>query len=94
MSEKKYSFKEAAIKILGRFSEPKTAKEITNIAVEEGLIDTLGLTPEATMAAQIYLDINNNKTSSFKKVGRGLFTLTNKKESASSPLLIIYTKMN
>ena len=51
----KYSFKEAAVKILERFSEPKTAKEITEIAIDEGLIETSGETPEATMAAQISL---------------------------------------
>jgi hypothetical protein len=68
----KYSFREAAIKILERFSEPKTAKEITEIAIEEGLIETSGETPEATMAAQIYLDLNNKKDSIFKKVMVGL----------------------
>jgi HJR/Mrr/RecB family endonuclease len=92
MTEKKYSFKEAAVKILERFSEPKTAKEITDIALEEGLLDTFGVTPEATMAAQIYLDINNNKNTVFKKIGRGLFTLITKKESANSPHLIIYNQ--
>lgn len=85
----KYSFREAAIKILERFSEPKTASDITNIAIEEGLIETSGETPEATMAAQIYLDINKNKNSPFKKVGRGLFTLSTKTESSNSPHVII-----
>jgi HJR/Mrr/RecB family endonuclease len=92
MTTKKYSFREAAIKILERFSEPKTAKEITDIAIEEGLLETSGATPEATMAAQIYLDINNNKGTSFKKVGRGLFTLTTKTEDPSSPHVIIYNQ--
>lgn len=85
----KYSFREAAIKILERFSEPKTASDITSIAIEEGLIETSGETPEATMAAQIYLDINKNKNSPFKKVGRGLFTLSTKTESSNSPHVII-----
>jgi HJR/Mrr/RecB family endonuclease len=88
----KYSFKEAAIKVLERFSEPKTASEITDIAIEEGLIETTGATPEATMAAQIYLDINKNKNSTFKKVGRGLFTVTSKTETPNSPHLIIYNQ--
>jgi len=86
----KYSFREAAIKILERFSEPKTAKEITDVAIEEGLIETSGATPEATMAAQIYLDINNNKNSVFKKVSRGLFTLASKTESPHSPQVMVY----
>jgi len=92
MTKLKYSFREAAVKILERFSEPKTAKQITDVAIEEGLIETAGATPEATMAAQIYLDINNNKNTQFKKIGRGLFTLITKKESANSPHVIIYNQ--
>ncbi|HQQ96768.1 MAG TPA: restriction endonuclease [Cyclobacteriaceae bacterium] len=92
MTTKKYSFREVAIKILERFSEPKTAKEITYLAIEEGLLETTGATPEATMAAQIYLDINNNKGTSFRKVGRGLFTLKTKTEDPSSPHVIIYNQ--
>jgi restriction endonuclease Mrr len=87
-----YSFKEAAIKVLQRFSEPKTAKEITDIAIEEGLIETSGATPEATMAAQIYLDIKNNKSSKFKKVARGLFTSTKKIDAPNSPHIIIFNQ--
>ena len=88
----KYSFKEAAIKILERFSEPKTPKEITDIAIEEGIIETFGETPEATMGAQIYLDIKNNKNSAFKKVARGLFTVADRKDSLNSPHVIIYNQ--
>jgi HJR/Mrr/RecB family endonuclease len=92
MAANKLSFKGAALKILKRFSEPKTAKEITDIAIEEGLIETSGETPEATMAAQIYLDINSNKDSLFKKVGRGLFTLATQKDSPTTPHLIIFNQ--
>jgi hypothetical protein len=88
----KYSFREAAIKILERFSEPKTASEITKIALEEGMVETSGETPEATMGAQIYLDIKTKKNSPFKKVGRGLFTLTSKSESPNAPSIIIYNQ--
>jgi HJR/Mrr/RecB family endonuclease len=86
---KKLSFKEAAIKILKEAEEPLSAKEITEIALGEELIETLGATPEATMAAQLYTDINNNSSSKFKKVGRGLFALKKQTESAKSPLLAI-----
>ncbi len=81
---KKLSFKGAAIKILKEADEPLTAKEITEVALEEGLIETSGATPEATMAAQLYTD-----TGKFKKVGRGLFALVKQTESAKSPLLAI-----
>lgn len=92
MSDKKYSFKEAAKIILGRFKEPKTAQEITDIALEENLIETIGATPEATMAAQIYTDINNNKNTSFQKVARGLFTLKSQKSGPTSPQVIIFNQ--
>lgn len=86
---KKLSFKEAAIKILKEAEEPLSAKEITEIAMDEELIETSGATPEATMAAQLYTDINNNTSSKFKKVGRGMFALKKQTESAKSPLLAI-----
>ena len=86
---KKLSFKEAAIKILKEADEPLSAKEITEIALEEELIDTSGTTPDATMAAQLYVDINKNSATQFKKVGRGKFALKKQTESAKSPLLAI-----
>lgn len=89
----KETFKEVAIKILERFSEPKSAKEIIEIATEEGLIKTPDEIPEATMSAQMYLILNNKKNSIFKKVGRGLFTLSsNKTKSRNTPQLIIYNQ--
>lgn len=83
------SFKEAAYDILKRTDDPLTPKEITDIAVQEGLIDTEGETPEATMGAQLYVDINTNKDTPFIKVGRGLFSLKKQKDSLSSPLILI-----
>lgn len=85
----KLSFKEAAIKILKEADEPLSAKKITEIALDEELIETSGATPEATMAAQLYTDINKNSSSKFKKIGRGLFALKKQTESAKSPLLAI-----
>lgn len=82
--KKELTFKQAAIKILKESEEPLTAKEITNIALVNGLIETSGATPEATMAAQLYTD-----TGKFKKVGKGLFALLKQTESAKSPLFAI-----
>ena len=62
---KKLSFKEAAIKILNEADEPLSAKEITLIALEKGLIETSGATPEATMAAQLYTDIKKSNSTEF-----------------------------
>ena len=86
---KKYSFKEAAAKILKEADEPLSAKEITELAIEKGLIETSGATPEATMAAQLYTDINKSTSSEFKKVGKGKFALKKQTVSAKSPLLAI-----
>ncbi|OKL38956.1 restriction endonuclease [Pontibacter flavimaris] len=86
---KKVSFKEAAIQILNEADEPLSSQQIVEIALERGIIETSGATPEATMAAQLYTDINKNKHSKFKKVGKGKFALKKQKESANSPLLAI-----
>ncbi len=83
------SFKKAAVEVLKKANEPLTTKEITYIAIQEGLIDTAGRTPEATMGAQIYVDINTNKESPFIKVGRGRFSLKKQKDTVSSPLVLI-----
>ncbi len=86
---KKLSFRDAALKILKESDEPLSAKRITKIALSEGIIETIGDTPEATMAAKLYTDLNNNSTTKLQKVGRGLFALKRQKESAKSPLLAI-----
>lgn len=52
--DERLSFKKASIRILGRVDKLMTAGEITNIALEENLIDSTGEIPEATMAARIY----------------------------------------
>jgi len=85
----KLSFKAAAKELLRRAGEPMTAKELTTQAIDEGLIAPGGQTPEATMAAQLYVDINKNPKTPFKKAGRGKFSLRQHTESASSPQLII-----
>ncbi len=83
------SFKKAAIDVLKNAEEPLSAKEITDIALQKGLIETEGQTPEATMGAQLYMDINKYKDSPFIKVGRGNFSLRKKEISPSSPLVLI-----
>jgi hypothetical protein len=78
-------FKEAAYGVLNAAEEPLTAETIVERAQEQGWIETEGKTPEATMAAQLYVDIKNNKQSPFEKVGKGLFKLKKKDTSAASP---------
>ncbi len=81
------SFKLAAIKILREAKEPLHYEEITKRALEQNLIETSGATPEATMNAQISVDIKNKKGESpFQRVKPGYFVLnqnfTTKEEKA------------
>lgn len=86
---KKRSFKEAARRILSSHGEPLSAKQITARALADGLIETEGKTPEATMAAQLYVDIDKNPRSLFRKAGTGLFALRTQTESATAPEFIV-----
>lgn len=69
------SFKAAAEKILRSSSAPLSAQEITELAMQDGLITPDGLTPSATMAAQLYVDLKKNPKTPFKKVGKGKFAM-------------------
>lgn len=83
------TFKKAAEKILSESERPLSPSEIVELSLEAGIIETDGATPEATMGAQLYLDIRNNPTTPFKKVGRGKFTLKEPSNSALSADVII-----
>ncbi len=58
------SFKDIAYQILQEAGKPLHSKEITKIALERGWLKTAGKTPEATMNAQIVVDINAKKDAS------------------------------
>jgi len=58
------SFKLAAIKILNETKQPLHVDEITKLALEKGLIETTGSTPEKTMSTEIRRDIKKNKNNS------------------------------
>lgn len=73
------TFKDAAEKILEQAKKPLHFKEIGKRALEQGLIDTSGSTPEQTMGAQIYTEIlydqKVGREGRFVKVGPGIFGL-------------------
>jgi restriction system protein len=70
------SYKEAALRVLREVGQPLSAQAITQRAIEQGLINPQGLTPDATMGAQLYTDINRRGAASlFRKEGRNLFGL-------------------
>ncbi len=73
------SFKMAAIKVLRKSKEPLHYQEITKMAIDQNLIETSGATPEATMNAQIAVDIKYKKDrSAFIKTRPGIFKLNPK----------------
>jgi hypothetical protein len=69
-------FKEAAYHILKRAQKPLSSKKITEIALRDDLISTVGKTPEASMRSRLYLDIQRRgEKSKFIKVRKGVFGL-------------------
>jgi restriction system protein len=81
MSNSPLTFLQAAEDVLRRHSPgaPLHFRRIAELAVEDGLIESKGLTPEATMGAQLYTDIKRRtaagKPQRFKQYGRGSFGL-------------------
>lgn len=79
---KTLSFTDATEEVLKHFSDnkPMHYREITQKALALGLIKTSGLTPEATLSSQIFLEIERQTkrgdTPRFVKHGKGFFGLT------------------
>ena len=70
------SYKDAAQRVLTEVGRPVHYREITQCALDAELINPQGLTPEATMGAQLYADIKRKgAASAFRKEGRGIFGL-------------------
>jgi len=70
------SFKDAAYKVLKSENRPLRIEVITDIALRKDLLRTAGKTPEATMGAQLYTDINTHQDSSaFVQLGKNRFGL-------------------
>jgi len=80
------TFKSAAIRVLQESGTPLHYKDITRLALEKGLIETEGKTPEATMNALIITDIKNKgNASDFVKTDASTYALNKKKESIADP---------
>jgi hypothetical protein len=58
------TFKDIAYDILREVKKPLHSSELTSIALKRGWLKTAGKTPEATMNAQIIVDINAKKDKS------------------------------
>ena len=70
------TFKDIAYEILREANRPLHSKEITQIALKRGWLKTAGKTPEATMNAEIIVDIYSKKDKSrFIKTAPSTFGL-------------------
>lgn len=77
------SFKDIAYQILKEAGAPLHSKKITKIALQRGWLKTAGKTPEATMNAQLIVDINaKKKKSRFIKTAPSTFELNHYRKIA------------
>lgn len=69
-------FRTAAIEILTEVKTPLHYKEITRLALDKGILETEGATPDASMNAQIVTDIlQKGEASYFIRTAPATFTL-------------------
>jgi len=74
-------FKTAALQILTEAKQPLHYKEITRIALEKGILETEGATPDASMNAQLITDVNKKgEGSDFIKTAPSTFALNPNKK--------------
>ena len=73
------TFVNAAYELLKESGKPRHYRWLTEEGIQRGLISTEGKTPEATMNASIFSEINSEipgkRISRFTKTGRGMFGL-------------------
>jgi restriction system protein len=76
---------DAAVQVLEQVGKPLHYGEITKQILKSGLWSTTGKTPEATVNAQLAVDIKKNgKASRFARYGRGVFGLNAQRASAGA----------
>ncbi len=65
---------DAALKVLQEAGTPLHYREITKRVLDGGLWETDGKTPQATINAQLAVDVKQNgKASAFRRAGRGMY---------------------
>lgn len=84
------TFEEAAYEILKQAGQPLHYREITERALQQGLIESTGKTPAATLNSQIAVSIKNAREggppSRFYRAGRGILGLVEWEETGSRPV--------
>src|SRR5262245_43632 len=74
-------FRTAAIQILSEEKKPLHYRDITRLALEKGILETDGATPDASMYSQIITDIKQKAESSdFIKIDKATFFLNGNKK--------------
>jgi restriction system protein len=68
-------FKDAAYEILKEAGKPLHYTEITDLALQKGILDTSGITPHATMGALLYTDTLNDNSRFRRGDQKGTFAL-------------------
>lgn len=68
-------FKSAAAEILRETGRPLHYADITEVAMEQGYLDSAGATPQSTMRARLYSDVRDNPDSPFLRAAPGVFGL-------------------
>lgn len=87
-------FKYAAIKILKDAKEPLHYAAITEQAIEQGILETEGATPEASMNAQISTEIKNRgEESTFIRTAAGTYTLNPKLNTKSLEKEVVHEEI-
>jgi hypothetical protein len=75
-------FRTAAIQILSEVNKPLHYKEITKLALDKGILETVGATPESSMNAQLITDISKKGSASdFIKTAPSTFALNPNKKA-------------
>lgn len=79
------TFLDAAYLVLKDSDHPMSPAEITQKAIDQGFLNTIGATPAATMAASIYVDIKRKgEASKYIQTGPNQFALNGNWEPQST----------
>jgi hypothetical protein len=78
-------FKTSAVEVLNKHEKPLHVREITRIALNEGILETDGATPERSMNANISVDIKENVSNSdFVRTAPSTYSLNKDKHKYSA----------
>ncbi|MDD5705170.1 MAG: HTH domain-containing protein [Kiritimatiellae bacterium] len=85
---------DAALKVLQDAGKPLHYREITKRVLANGLWQTAGKTPDATINARLAVDVKKNgSASAFRRAGRGVFALnTERTDTMPNPTDIVRTE--